>query len=238
MTEERTTYDGPTPNPGGVNLLPAVIEANTDLIQRVQVYADNAAKIVVSGPESYAGATEALQEVRTLTRRLDVDRTERTKPLLQQKRDIDAAYKPGEDALKKADFALLQQTSAWRRQVEEDRRKAEVAAQAKAQREREAAEARAREFEEKGNVRKADEWERKAQLVAQPVIPDVVPEVEGVTYRKTWKFEVVDKTKLPAMYLIADEKTIGGVVRAQGGECDIPGIRVWPEDVTVARDAR
>ena len=66
------------------------------------------------------------------------------------------------------------------------------------------------------------------------VLPDA-PKIDGVSTRRVWKFTISDVKLLPAMYLLADEKKIGKVVRALGGETNIPGVEVYEDDVVSAR---
>ncbi|HBY58522.1 MAG TPA: hypothetical protein DEH78_01790, partial [Solibacterales bacterium] len=61
------------------------------------------------------------------------------------------------------------------------------------------------------------------------------PKVEGVSFRKVVRFEIVDTSKLPAKFLMPDETKIGKFVRAMGKDAEIPGVRVWEEDSPVAR---
>jgi hypothetical protein len=52
---------------------------------------------------------------------------------------------------------------------------------------------------------------------------------EGIGKTKqNWKFEILDKTKIPMDYMIADEKSIGVAVRS--GVRSIPGVKIYPED--------
>lgn len=221
-----------------MNVVPWVgDEPDFDAIARVKDFADANKGLVVSDEASYAGALQALQEVRTLQKELDANRKERTQPLDARKREIMAAYKPAEEACQAADYALVTATSKWAREQEAARRKAEQEAAAKAERERARAEAKAEEYREKGREDKADEWETKARFTPAPVVASTVPKVAGVSMRDEWKFEVVDKAKLPLNYLTANEVAIGKVVAALKEEHGIPGIRVWKEQVPVTRRA-
>lgn len=212
-------------------LVPA---SNREMIDKVRGFGERAKSFVVSDAESYAGAMASLQEVRTFIKELDENRKELTRPLDEAKKSIMAEYRPAEDALKAADYALVSATSKWSREQAEAQRKAEQAAREKAERERQRAEQKAEEYREKGREDKAQEWETKAAFTPQPVVPNTVPKVAGVNTRKVWKFEIVDAGKIPAKYLMPDEKMIAGVVKAMGGNTEIPGVHVWSEDIPVA----
>lgn len=68
----------------------------------------------------------------------------------------------------------------------------------------------------------------KAAIPARP---------EGVSFRKSWGFEIVGAELLPREYLTPDLVKIGGVVRAMGPEAEkgIPGIRVFEKTTTAVR---
>jgi hypothetical protein len=100
------------------------------------------------------------------------------------------------------------------------------------------AEARAREEERKlaeaVAVAAVDPVEADAILeeeimVAPVFVPKETPKIEGIVYRETWKFQIVDETAIPREYLIPNEKVIGQIVRSLKGQTNIPGIRVYSE---------
>ncbi len=77
-----------------------------------------------------------------------------------------------------------------------------------------------------------DRADETAMAVSAPV--PTAPKVKGVSKRKVWKFEVTDVSELPPEYLIANEKAIGGVVRALKDKTNIPGVRVYFEETLAA----
>lgn len=129
-----------------------------------------------------------------------------------------------------------------------------AAAEEKARKERERAEEKARLLEEQGKAERAEaareaaerrERERleaaerqraaAAMVPAAPVVTAAPVKAQGVSTRKVWDFEVVDVAKLPAKFLIADEKKIRKVVGALGADTEIPGVRVFEREVTAVR---
>ena len=61
-------------------------------------------------------------------------------------------------------------------------------------------------------------------IVAKPEIPNV-----GVSFRKVWKFRIVNPDLIPRAYLKIDEVKIGQVVRAMKDGANIPGVEVFTE---------
>jgi hypothetical protein len=77
-------------------------------------------------------------------------------------------------------------------------------------------------------------------VAARPVfVPPVQaaqpPKVDGVAFRETWDFEIVDESRVPREYLQVDRVKLGQVVRAMKGRTSIPGVRVFSKPVTSVR---
>ncbi len=70
------------------------------------------------------------------------------------------------------------------------------------------------------------------------VVPSNLPKVEGISFRKDWKWEVTDVSQIPRNYMMVNEVAINGVARAMKDKTNIPGIRVYPEQVVVKSRSR
>lgn len=151
------------------------------------------------------------------------------KELLDRERQIDEPMERAENQIIKPAMSKFQQEEERRRKEEEDRLRAEA--------KRKEEDARLRDAE----AMQADgHGELADAILAAPVVvaPVVVPRMEtpaGISYRESWKFEVLDPNALPREYLAVDEKKIGGVVRALKGETRIAGVRVWMEKTIAGR---
>ena len=58
---------------------------------------------------------------------------------------------------------------------------------------------------------------------------------EGTVQRKVWKWRVTDASKIPAEYMLIDEKRIGMEVRAGHDKVNIPGIEAYCDFTTVVK---
>lgn len=102
----------------------------------------------------------------------------------------------------------------------------------------EAARIAAEQAEAERNSRAAEEAEAKRQLVES--MPAAVlssapkTKVSGISTRKVWKFEIIDKEQIPRLYLSVDEVKIGKQVRATEGDTNIPGVNVYQESQIAA----
>ena len=112
----------------------------------------------------------------------------------------------------------------------------------KAEAEQRRLEALAKKEEEDRLIAEAAEMEKNGQheeaaaIIEEPVyVPPItvkkdVPKMAGgPVYRTIWKFKIYDAKLIPREYLIPDEKSIGGVVRASQGKIKIPGIQSYEE---------
>lgn len=124
--------------------------------------------------------------------------------------------------------------------TEEDKRRVaeqEAAAQRRADEEKERLhqERLQAEADERERTARAENLLERADVVTTAPVANTVPKVSGISTRKKWTFEILDITKLPAEYLKPNDTAIGGVVRALKDKTNIPGIRVYTEDVVSAR---
>jgi len=60
------------------------------------------------------------------------------------------------------------------------------------------------------------------------------PVADGIQYRSTWKFEIIDESKIPQKYMMPNVKLIQGVVTHEKGATEIPGIRVFEEKIVAS----
>jgi hypothetical protein len=135
---------------------------------------------------------------------------------------------------------LTREMSTWK--AEEDRRAREEAA--RLAREQQALEQRvqlevAAALESQGLNAEAEAVVEQAIAMPAPMVPviPVTPDVQGITYRTTWKHQVVDAALVPREYLVIDEQKIAAVVRATKGTLQIPGVRIYSEHIAVVRGA-
>ena len=200
-----------------------------------------------------AAAKKERDRLAELQRKADVKAAAERKRLEEEQRIADEKAKAERERLAelerqaKADAAKL-------RAVEEEKRRAkerEEAEQRRIQEEKVAAEKRAEEEQERLHQEKlaseAAEREKTARAetletraddkMAAPVA-SAAPKVRGVVTKKVWKFEIVDKTKVPDQYKTIDEKKIRGVVNALKEGTDIPGVRVYWENAMAAGRGR
>ena len=218
------------------------------VIEQTETLAKSYDNFAIVSTEAYQYAAEDRKALNSKIKELDAMRKSLTQPLDDSKKKIMAMFKAPLDRLTVAKKAVDTGMLKWQRQLEEAariererlaeiQRKTAEALRQKAAKEAariaglktEAAKSRAAEAA-------ADLAEQAAMVESAPVVVEQAPAVaQGISTRKNWKFEVMDKTQLPAEYLIADEKMIGKMVRATQGKITISGVRVYSEDIIASR---
>lgn len=186
-------------------------------------------------------------------------------PILEAARNVDDQFKPALEELTQAVHAIdtavkrFLDDEARRQREEEERLRAEARAeQERLAREAAVAEAKAEELRKEAEAAraagelqtaarlesraesaeaKAETVEMQARMVPTPILNREPPKVAGLSTRENWNFRIVDASKLPREYLIADEAAIRGVVKAMKGKTNIPGVEVYRDD-TVAGTGR
>lgn len=85
---------------------------------------------------------------------------------------------------------------------------------------------------------------KQEQILQQAINTKPVVQVEqtvfkpqGISTTKRWRFEIMDKTKINAQFLIPNETAISSLVTSSGMDAEklIGGIRVWQEETINAK---
>lgn len=141
-------------------------------------------------------------------------------------RELMDKLKPAKESLRKklGAYSLEKERKA---KAEEEKRLAEARKKA----EEEALE-RARELEESGAKEAAEDALNEGcdpTMRPAPAPIETAPKVSGTAVRTSWKFRVVDPSKVPDKYKTIDEKLIRKDVNTWGNEITIGGVEIYPE---------
>lgn len=143
-------------------------------------------------------------------------------------------------SLVQAEELMKSRRGKYRADIErKDREDAEAKRKAvKEEQDQQALEEAAR-LEEIGETEAADAViERAATAPAPPVyVPSSVPKEQGHSYRKVYKFRVVDPDKIKREFLMLDESKAGAIVSRLGLDAMpiVGGIEVYTEEIEVIR---
>ena len=113
------------------------------------------------------------------------------------------------------------------RKAEEARRIAEA----------ERLEAEAKKLEASNPVKAAEIQKEAEKTLDAPIITPVVvsqkvEKIAGITKRKYWHAEVIDFSKLPNAYKIADQVKLNGLARALKDQAQVEGVRFFEDEIS------
>lgn len=160
-----------------------------------------------------------------------------------QRAKADRARREAEEATRKA----RAEEDARRREAEKAERERQAAerAAAKAKNDESAAAAaeRARQANERAELARQAEIQAQEQRMAAAKVAAssaadrsrVRGEYAMASLRTTWKFKVVDITKVPAEYLMVNESVINALIRGKSGRREIAGLDIFPVEEAVNR---
>ena len=151
---------------------------------------------------------------------------------------VDAAHKAHKAAVEQR-RKFLEPAQSAERLVKGEMSKFEQAERARVAEEQRANEAERQRLEDEARLRNAERLEAagkpeaaeralSAPVMAPVWTPPVQPvaQVEGISFRDTWDFEIEDAALIPREYLMPDEKKIRAFVKVLKAEAKIPGIKV------------
>ncbi len=166
----------------------------------------------ITDNESMTFAADVLAETKGNHKRLDDKRKEITQPINAALKATNLLFKPALDFYKMCESAI-------KMKMLQANTRAQQAAQAALQAAGEA----------------AAEGDTEAITTEIAKHDDAVnlPAADGVQYRTTWKFNIIDATLIPREFLTPDLKLIEGHIRHKKSATVIPGIEVY-EDQSVA----
>jgi hypothetical protein len=202
------------------------------IVAKATVLENEARAITIKNNESYEQAAAFKLAIRT-------KRDEIMAKPLQKKADAHGVWKYLSEICNMivkpfdgAEAIVDQKMITYRRDVEakrqEEARKANEKARIAAEKARAEEIAKAKELGDKEAAKNLKAAPLHVEAVA-PKTPEA-PKIQGMPTRKIWKFKV-DVNKLDRKYLIADEVTIGKMVRALGAAHGISGVTAWQEDI-------
>lgn len=138
-------------------------------------------------------------------------------------------YERVEEEILKPAIAAYNALQERKRREQEEAIRAEQRRIAEDQRLREAA-----QMEKEGNHSEAKEH-FDAPIEVAPVIIPKAADPQGVSYRDSWQYRIVDAALIPREYLIPDEKKIAAIVRAMKSEARIAGIEIYNKPIVAVR---
>ena len=212
-----------------------------ELAKSAEIFAGTFSGFKIEFADAMIVAGEKLRDIKTKIALIEDTRKSITKPIDDAKsRVMDFFRRPvlllqeAENNIKKAMLVFQQQEELKRQEAE---RLARELARKEEERQRKLFEKKAEVAAAKGNEEKAAELQQKAAevYVPVPVLAKEPVKIEGISTKNVWTYEITNADIIPRPYLMPDEKRIGAMVKASNGTLAIPGIRIYQEQIIVAR---
>lgn len=214
----------------------------TELREEVTAVEQWAAGVVIDSQDAYQLAGEGLKKVKATSKKVE----EYWEPMRKSTYD---AYKAVNDhkaqmltPLKNAEKTVKSKISGYLAEEERKRAEEEAMARAKAQEEAEKKIAEAQDAEMEGDFEKAEMAFAEAEVMKSAsefiTIQTQEPAVTGISKRKDWEIVEIDPTRVPidvagVELRPVDEKAVLALIKATKGKVTIPGI-TYREKYTVA----
>ena len=196
--------------------------------QKVSQFLKEAKAIVIVDDDLYQYAGELLSQEKAVYKFVEKTYEKTKKALNEAKNELMKVIHLHTDPLDEAEKILKSKRTAWRTEQEEIRRK-----------EQKMLEAELRKQEEERRLDEAIETGDDSILEEPIFIPAVlvreIPKEKGHSFSDLWHGEVIDAALVPRLYLMPDEKKIDKFAKATKGTVQIPGVKIWKEEIEAVR---
>lgn len=193
----------------------------TQLVTLAQDTKAMAEAYVIDSNDMYEMAGNELKEIKARAKRVEDQRKIMTQPLDTTKKAIMDFFRAPLEMLTNAENTLKRGMLTYKQEI--DRKEAAERARIIAEAERQAAEAKAKNPDKPA-----------PPVILPPSTVKPVAKVSGISTRKVWKAEIQDEALVPDEYWVIDTQKIDAVARSTKGGLQIPGVRIYEEEVMAA----
>lgn len=187
--------------------------------------------VEITDAESYCSAANLLLQIKDGRKSVDKKFEKTVKAAHEAHKSVLALKNEVAAPLDKAEAILKPKLIAWKKKEEEAQKAEEARLQAEAKkRADDETLAAAAQAEKEGDKATAEAILNAPVEVAPVVLLQSTPKVDGISFKKVWKFRVVNEAIVPDEYWMLNLDAIGDVVTALKDKTNIPGIEVYPED--------
>jgi chromatin assembly factor 1 subunit A len=202
--------------------------------QELELTVSEAKIFIVNSAEDLESAVKMINKLKDYESKLD----ERYLPIKQKAHELHKlASKNVNDykiPIKAAKDKINSAIREYNNRIERERRAEEERLRKEAE-EKERAKVKA-DLEKCGfDEKEAKEEAEKTEVSVPEIKIKEEPKPAGLSCRTYWDFEITDVSKIPAKYMVPDEKKIRGVVIAMKENTEIPGIRVFSKQTPITR---
>jgi hypothetical protein len=199
--------------------------------------------IEIDCPELYELAADELMAAKAKARQLDDLRRSMTRPRGEAKQRIMDFFRPAVEFLQQTEASYKGAMMRWHGEQERLRREEEARQREAARTERERLYAEAQAAADAGHPDEADAISETEKLIPMPIVPPTVEKISGVSTRKVWRAEVIDKLALikavaagrvPEALLEVNMVVLNAQARALKSAMNYPGVKAVAEGTIAA----
>ena len=206
-------------------------------------------KVNITNAESYSAAAVELAKIKAVSKKIDADRRELTRPLDDEKNRVMDYVRPFTTALERAETEFKNALIAYEKDQERKRQLVEAEEAERLRKQQAALDKRAERAEASGRDEKAETLREQASELtyAAPAPVAVPPKVSGISSRTTYNAEVtnlmdlvkaVAEGRAPLKYVMADMNVLNTIAKALKEDYSVPGTKVVARTSMSARAAR
>lgn len=206
-----------------------VEDSDTTIVeQKVSQFLKEAQAVEITDDDDYQYAGELLASEKTIYKFVEKTYEKTKKSLNEAKAGLMKIIRAHTDPLDQAEGILKSKRRIWN--AEQERIRLEILRKHEARLRKEEEERRLNEAVETG-----DESILEEPIIIAPPQVQERPKEKGHSFRDDWKCKVDTPLIVPHEYWIIDVKKIESVVRATKGTLQIPGVRIWKEQIESVR---
>ena len=204
---------------------------------------DAKAHLVIQDDYQLQSANVFLLNIRTITKEISdtfdpliKEAHDHHKSILAEKQKFMQMYAEPEAMVRRAVADYLAEKERQRREAQAVRDRIE----SERIRQQQKAQAEALKAADRGDEGKALDILAKSVIKdqglmeAKPMVPSK-PATEGISARVIWKYEITNPDLLPREFLMPNTAAISKMVSFLKGDCKIPGVRVFSENILAVR---
>lgn len=210
------------------------VNVNTDeALQKAEQFTKDIVIPEITTQEHFTISSNSLGLIKDRLKELDTLRKSITKPLDEAKKNVMELFRPIQTKLTEYQLQLRNRIMTYNEEQEKIRQIEEERIQKEQERQAEILRKRAEKAKKPETVERLQEQAEQIESTPAVIVP---PEkTEGLHFMKVWKYEIIDKSKVPDDFKMIDEVKIGKVIKATKGQMNIPGVKIYSEKVPVSK---
>jgi len=208
----------------------------TEIEQRIEIQARSTRSILIHDSDSYGTAAARLVDIKGVRKQVDEMFDPAVKAAYESHRKMVALKRQFTDRLDTVERDLKGRMISYQNEQKRiaDERESQLRESLRKKEEEEKL-ATAIRLEETGDKEGADAVMQEEVVVPSVIVQPDIPQTDGISTRKVWKFRIVDAAKIPAQFLCVDEKKLGAYARSMRETAAVPGVEFYAEETMAVR---